>query len=254
MEDVVLVVIVATLDDELDKDKILWMLLVLLMTFSDSTRTVDDEGEETSLYDDLSTSETTGDETEDEATGLITVVKSGDGERGEVGFGELTLIVSPRIIIDSSISLSASNSSCCCCCKIRDDEDDDADAERFMFCRCCSRSFLSRFISLSSSSLASVPARTTTLVCVPDAQTVNLLRSMPVPGTKTFSAIAADGVDGGEDPTQVRQDNKLDPDTEGDEAETSPEPGTDPLAFKISTLTVIEWSPLTTTAPRATSR
>jgi hypothetical protein len=68
---------------------------------------------------------------------------------------------------------------------INDEELDDEDDDRF---KRSSRSFLRRAISFSSSSSGSVPARTTTLVCIPEAHTTNLLRSIPVPGTKRLAA------------------------------------------------------------------
>lgn len=67
----------------------------------------------------------------------------------------------------------------------KDKELEDEDEDRF---KRSSRSFLRRFISFSSSSSVSVPARTTTLVCIPEAHTTNLLRSIPVPGTKRLAA------------------------------------------------------------------
>ena len=144
-------------------------------------------------------------------------------------------------MIDSSTMSAAEN-------------DDDLEEDERSNLR--SLSFRSRIISFSSSLLGSVSARTTTLVCIPEAHTTNFLRSMPVPGTKTLAPSAEGdiGVDEDADPAQLFHEKKdVTGVTEG-EVTTSLDPETIPLAFKISTLTVILWSPLTTTAPRDTSK
>jgi len=135
-------------------------------------------------------------------------------------------------------------------------ENDDDDLEEDDRSNLRSRSFRSRIISFSSSLLGFVSSRTTTLVCIPEAQTTNFLRSIPVPGTKALAPSAEGdvGVDEDADPAQFFQEKKDVADATEGEVTTSLDPETTPLAFKISTLTVILWSPLTTTAPRDTSR